>query len=174
LRAVHDETQANDSAAEALLANNRDYAAAFAHGGLPAAPRRRLAVLTCMDARIDPSRVLGLAPGDAHVIRNAGAVVTDDAIRSLAISQTMLGTREVMVIAHTDCGLLTFTDEAFADHLEETANRRPDWRAHAFDDLEASVRASVERIGASPFLPHTDSVRGFVYEVETGRLREVR
>jgi carbonic anhydrase len=126
-----------------------------------------------MDARLDPARVLGLEEGDAHVIRNAGGVVSQDAIRSLAISQNLLGTEEIVLIQHTDCGMLTFTDEEFAAKLEEETGSRPEWRAHAFGDLEDSVRSSIERIKADPFLPRTDSVRGFVYEVETGRLREV-
>jgi carbonic anhydrase len=138
-----------------------------------AAPRRKLAVLACMDARLDPARVLELEPGDAHVIRNAGGVVTDDALRSLAISQHLLGTEEIVLIHHTDCGMLTFTDEQFADRLEEETGSRPEWRAHTFSDLEQDVRDGIEQIRESPFVPRTDSVRGFVYEVETGRLREV-
>jgi carbonic anhydrase len=138
-----------------------------------ATPRRKLAVLACMDARVDPARVLELEQGDAHVIRNAGGVVTDDALRSLAISQHLLGTEEVVLIHHTDCGMLTFTDEEFADRLESETGRRPVWRAHAFSDLEGSVREGMERIRRSPFVPRTDSVRGFVYDVATGRLREI-
>jgi carbonic anhydrase len=140
---------------------------------MSAQPRRKLAVLACMDARVDPARLLGLEEGDAHVIRNAGGVVTDDALRSLAISQHLLGTEEIVVIAHTDCGMLTFTDDEFADGLERETGERPGWRAHAFPDLEQGVRDGIERIRSSPFVPRTDSVRGFVYEVETGRLREV-
>jgi carbonic anhydrase len=142
--------------------------------GLPAAaPRRRLAVLACMDARLDPAALLGLEDGDAHVIRNAGGVVTDDAIRSLAISQTLLGTEEIVLIHHTDCGLLTVTDEEFAERLELETGSRPGWRAHAFTDLDQSVRDSIARLRESPFVQRDSSVRGFVYEVETGRLREV-
>jgi carbonic anhydrase len=126
-----------------------------------------------MDARLDPARLLGLEEGDAHVIRNAGGVVTDDALRSLAISQNLLGTEEVVLIKHTDCGMLTFTDEEFADRLESETGSRPEWRAHAFSDLVEAVRDGIERIRTSPFVPRTGSVRGFVYEVETGRLREV-
>jgi carbonic anhydrase len=126
-----------------------------------------------MDARLDPAKVLGLAEGDAHVIRNAGGVVSDDALRSLAISQNLLGTEEIILIHHTDCGMLTFTDEEFAAKLEDETGQRPEWRAHAFADLEQNVRDSVERLKSSPFVPRTDKVRGFVYEVETGRLREV-
>ena len=136
-------------------------------------PRRKLAVLACMDARLDPARALGLEDGDAHVIRNAGGVVTDDALRSLAISQNLLGTEEIVLIHHTDCGMLTFTDEEFADRLESETGQRPEWRAHAFSDLDEDVRDGIERIRSSPFVPRTDKVRGFVYEVETGRLREV-
>jgi carbonic anhydrase len=156
-----------------LLKNNEAYAASFDKGDLPLPPGRKLAVLACMDARLDPARELGLDEGDAHVIRNAGGVVTDDALRSLAISQNLLGTEEIVLIHHTDCGMLTFTDEEFADRLERETGSRPEWRAHAFPDLEQDVRAGIERIKASPFVPRTDNVRGFVYEVETGRLREV-
>jgi carbonic anhydrase len=139
----------------------------------PAQPRRKLAVVACMDARLDPTRALGLEQGDAHVIRNAGGIVTDDVLRSLAISQHLLGTEEVVLIQHTDCGLLKVNDEELAERLEAQTGRRPEWRAHAFSDLEASVRDGIERVRANPFVPRTDSVRGFVYEVETGRLREV-
>jgi carbonic anhydrase len=138
-----------------------------------ARPVRKLAVLACMDARLDPARVLGLEEGDAHVIRNAGGVVSDDAIRSLAISQHLLGTEETVLIHHTDCGMLGLNDEEFAERLESETGGRPDWRAQGFDDLEGSVRESISRIKNSPFVPRTDAVRGFVYEVETGRLREV-
>jgi carbonic anhydrase len=140
---------------------------------MPPPPRRKLAVLACMDARLDPARVLDLQEGDAHVIRNAGGVVTDDALRSLAISQNLLGTEEILLIRHTDCGMLTFTDTEFAQRLESETGSRPDWRAHAFSDLEQDLRDGIERIRSSPFVPRTDRVRGFVYEVETGRLREV-
>jgi carbonic anhydrase len=158
---------------DTLLDNNADYVAAFDKGDLPLPPARKLAVLACMDARLDPAKVLGLDEGDAHVIRNAGGVVSDDALRSLAISQNLLGTEEIVLIHHTDCGMLTFTDDEFAQKLEEETGSRPEWRAHAFDDLETNVKASIERIRNSPFVPRTDSIRGFVYEVETGRLREV-
>jgi carbonic anhydrase len=156
-----------------LLAHNAAYVSTFDKGDLPLPPARKLAVLACMDARLDPAKVLGLNEGDAHVIRNAGGVVSDDALRSLAISQNLLGTEEIVLIHHTDCGMLTFTDEEFASKLEQETGERPEWRAHAFPDLEQSVRDSIERIRNSPFLPRTDKVRGFVYEVETGRLREV-
>jgi carbonic anhydrase len=140
---------------------------------VPPRPSRNLAVLACMDARLDPARVLGLEEGDAHVIRNAGGVVSDDALRSLAISQNLLGTEEIVLIHHTDCGMPTFTDDEFAGKLEQETGERPDWPVHTFRDLEQNVRESIERIKSSPFVPNTDKVRGFVYEVETGRLREV-
>ena len=158
---------------DTFLKNNEAYAASFDKGDLPMPPGRKVAVLACMDARLDPARVLGLEEGDAHVIRNAGGVVTDDALRSLAISQNLLGTEEIVLIHHTDCGMLTFTDEELAQKLESETGSRPEWRAHAFSDLEGDVRKGIERIRTSPFVPRTDSVRGFVYEVETGRLREV-
>ena len=126
-----------------------------------------------MDARLDPARLLDLREGDAHVIRNAGGVVSRDALRSLAISQNLLGTEEIILIHHTDCGMLTFTDEELADRLERETGARPDFTIHSFEDLEQNLRDSVERLRESPFVPHTDKVRGFVYEVETGRLREV-
>ncbi len=161
------------SQTERLLANNARYADGFDKGDLPMPPASRVAVIACMDARLDPARVLGLEEGDAHVIRNAGGVVTDDEIRSLAISQHLLGTEEIILIHHTDCGMLTFTDEQFADKLEAAAGSRPDWPARSFGDLDENVRDSARRIRESPFVPHTDRIRGFVYEVETGRLREV-
>ena len=163
------------SETDELLRSNAAYAAErFAAGGLPAPPAKRVAVLTCMDARIDPHRMLGLAEGDAHVIRNAGGVANDDAIRSLVVSQRKLGTREVLVILHTDCGMRTFVEDAFVEDLEAETGRRPAWETTAFHaDIEADVRRAVSRVRASPFLPHVDAVRGFVYEVETGLLREV-
>ena len=148
------------------------YAQGFAKGALPRPPARKLAVVACMDARLDPARILGLEEGDAHVIRNAGGVVTDDAIRSLAISQNLLGTEEIILIHHTDCGMLKFTDEEFAEELEAQAGERPDWRAHAFADLEDALRGSIQRVQESPFIRHKN-VRGFVYDVESGRMREV-
>ena len=138
-----------------------------------ARPAKGLAVLACMDARLDPNEILGLQRGDAHVIRNAGGVVTDDEIRSLAISQRLLGTSEIILIHHTDCGMLTLIDQEFRDELERETGRRPDWHTEAFSDLDENVHRSIERIRSSPFVPHSESVRGFVYEVETGRLREV-
>jgi carbonic anhydrase len=140
---------------------------------LPSQPRRKLAVLACMDARLDPLAALGVELGDAHVIRNGGGVATEDAVRSLALSQHLLGTEEIAVIGHTDCGLSKTTDEAFGALLEDFAGERPEWRAHTFGDVDEAVRASVERLRSSPFLPHTDAVRGYVFEVETGRLRDV-
>lgn len=156
-----------------LLANASEYAAAYRGESLAVRPARRLAVLACMDSRLVPTRLLGLEEGEAHVIRNAGGVASDDAIRSLAISQHLLGTRGIMVIQHTDCGLLKVTDQEFAQRLEREAGRRPAWRAHAFADLEANVRDTVVAIESSPFLPRTESVRGFVFDVRSGELREV-
>lgn len=162
------------SATDELIRNNRAYADGFALDDLPARPSRRVAVLACMDARLDLHRLLGLEPGEAHVIRNAGGVVTEDAIRSLLISQRMLGTREVVLVRHTDCGMLGFRDdEVTAEILEETGIRLP-FALGAFAELEQEVRRSLARIRASPFLPHRDRVRGFVYDVRTGRLEEVR
>ena len=144
------------------------------NGDLPAAPAKKVAIVACMDARLDPLSVLGLQLGDAHVIRNAGGVITDDEIRSLAISQRLLGTEEVVLIHHTDCGMLGLDDEDFKRRLREDAGTEPPWPPGGFTDLEQDVRDSVERVKSSPFLPNNGSVRGFVYEVETGRLREVR
>ena len=156
-----------------LLHNNEAYAAAFDKGELPLPPAKGVAVVACMDARLIPTRVLGLEEGDAHVIRNAGGVVTDDEIRSLAISQRLLGTEEIILIHHTDCGMLTFTDDDFKQAIEDETGIRPGWSVETFSDLEGDVRQSIARIKASPFVPRKESVRGFVYEVETGRLREV-
>ena len=161
------------STTDELLKNSEAYAASFDKGDLPLPPGRKVAVLACMDARLDPARVLGLEEGDAHVIRNAGGVVSDDAIRSLAISQHLLSTEEIVIIHHTDCGMLTFSDQEFAERLESETGSRPGWNAQAFEDLDVDVRDSIARIKGSPFVPRTDSVRGFIYEVETGRLREV-
>jgi carbonic anhydrase len=158
---------------EQLLQNANAYAESFDKGDLPLPPGKRVAVLACMDARLNPYGILGLTEGDAHVIRNAGGVVSDDAIRSLAISQNLLGTEEIILIHHTDCGMLTFTDDELAEKLEQETGERPDWRAHSFSDVEEDVREGVERIKSSPFIPRADRVRGFVYEVETGGLREV-
>ena len=156
-----------------LLANNGSYAAGFDKADLPLPPGRKTAVVACMDARLNVYGALGLQEGDAHVIRNAGGVVTDDAIRSLAISQRLLGTEEIILIHHTGCGMLTFTDDSFKESIEQDTGIRPSWAAEAFPDLDADVRQSIARVKASPFIPNKDSVRGFVYEVETGKLREV-
>ena len=160
------------SATEEYLANNERYAEEFS-GPLPMPPARNAAVLACMDARMNVYGLLGLSEGESHVIRNAGGVVTDDAIRSLAISQRLLGTREIILIHHTDCGMLTFSDDDFKASIHEDTGIKPHWAAESFDDLDADVRQSVARIKASPFIPHTDQVRGFVFDVGTGRLREV-
>lgn len=156
-----------------LLQNAKRYAEGFDRGDLPLPPGKRVAVLACMDARVNPYGLLGLTEGDAHVIRNAGGVVTDDAIRSLAISQNLLGTEEIVLIHHTDCGMLTFSDEDLAMRLEDETGVRPQWRAHAFPDLEQDVRAGIATIEESPFIPRTDSVRGFIFDVHSGELREV-
>ncbi|HET8980602.1 MAG TPA: carbonic anhydrase [Solirubrobacteraceae bacterium] len=161
------------SSTDTLLANNETYAASFAKADLPAPPSRRVAVVACMDARLNVYGVLGLSEGEAHVIRNAGGVVTDDVIRSLAISQRLLGTEEVILMHHTGCGMLSFTDDAFRADIERDTGIRPTWAPEAFGDLDGDVRQSIARIRASPFIPRKDAIRGFVYEVESGRLREV-
>jgi carbonic anhydrase len=161
------------SVTDELVANNQAYAAEFDKGDLPLPPGRKVAVVACMDARLNPYGILGLHEGDAHVIRNAGGVVTDDEIRSLAISQRLLGTEEIILIHHTDCGMLTFTDDDFKKSIQEDTGIKPEWAAEAFSDLDEDVRQSIARIKASPFIPNKGSVRGFVYEVESGRLREV-
>jgi carbonic anhydrase len=161
------------STTDELLRNAQAYADSFNKGDLPLPPAKKVAVLACMDARLNPYGILGLQEGDAHVIRNAGGVVTDDEIRSLAISQRLLGTEEIMLIHHTDCGMLTFSDDEFKRSIQDEVGIKPEWAAEAFGDLDEDVRQSVARIQASPFIPRKDSVRGFVYEVETGRLREV-
>src|SRR5580700_9132587 len=162
------------SVTDQLLANNEAYAGAFQKGDLPLPPAKKVAVVACMDARLNVYGALGLSEGDAHVIRNAGGVVTDDAIRSLAISQRLLGTEEIILIHHTGCGMLTFTDDQFKADIERETGIRPEWAAEAFPDLEGDVRQSIARIKASPFIPRKDVIRGFVYEVETGRLVEVK
>ena len=161
------------STTDSLLENNEAYAGAFDKGDLPLPPARKVAVLACMDARLDPARVLGLEEGDAHVIRNAGGVVSDDALRSLAISQHLLGTEEIVLIHHTDCGMLTFSDDDFRRQVQEDTGVRPPWAAEAFPDLDEDVRQSIARIKASPFVPRKDRIRGFVYDVHDGSLREV-
>ena len=156
-----------------LIANNAAYVAAFDKGELPLPPGKKVAVVACMDARLNVYGALGLQEGDAHVIRNAGGVVTDDEIRSLAISQRLLGTEEIILIHHTDCGMLTFTDDAFKRSIQDDVGIKPEWAAESFTDLDEDVRQSIARIKASPFVPLTDAVRGFVYDVTTGALREV-
>jgi carbonic anhydrase len=161
------------SVTDELLDNAKRYAASFDRGDLPLPPARKVAVLACMDARLNPYGLLGLSEGDAHVIRNAGGVVTDDEIRSLSISQRLLGTEEIILIHHTDCGMLTFTDDAFKRDIQDELGIKPEWAAEAFPDVDEDVRQSLARIQASPFIPRKDSVRGFVYQVEDGVLREV-
>lgn len=154
------------------LENNRRYAETFS-GPLPLPPSKHVAVVACMDARLDVYRILGLGDGEAHVIRNAGGVVTDDEIRSLAISQRLLGTREIILIHHTDCGMLTFTDDAFKRAIQDETGIKPNWSAEAFPDVEEDVRQSLRRVASSPFVTLTESLRGFVFDVATGRLTEV-
>jgi carbonic anhydrase len=161
------------SVTDELLKNAEQYANGFTKGDLPLPPARKVAVLACMDARLNPYGVLGLTEGDAHVIRNAGGVVTDDEIRSLAISQRLLGTEEIILIHHTDCGMLTFTDDQFKRSVQDDVGIKPEWAVEAFPDLDEDVRQSIARIKASPFIPNKDSVRGFVYDVHTGGLTEV-
>ena len=161
------------SVIDEFVRNAASYGEAFEGGALPVAPAKGVAVVACMDARLNPYGLLGLHEGDAHVIRNAGGVITDDEIRSLSISQRLLGTEEIMLIHHTDCGMLTFRDDEFRRQLQDETGIKPEWPAEAFDDLEDDVRQSIARIKASPFIPKKDQVRGFVYEVESGRLREV-
>ena len=161
------------STTDELLKNNESFAQGFDQGDLALPPAKKIAIVACMDARLNPYPILGLSLGDAHVIRNAGGVVTDDEIRSLAISQHLLGTEEIMLIHHTDCGMLTFSDEEFADKLEAETGQRPQWEARSFPDLDQDVRDSIKRIKDSPFVPRKDSVRGFVYDTGTGELREV-
>ena len=160
------------SVTDELVAANAAYVETFG-GPLPLPPARQVAVVACMDARLDPQRVLGLAEGDAHVIRNAGGVVTDDVIRSLAISQRLLGTTEIVLLHHTDCGMLTFSDEEFRGAIEEEVGQRPAWHSEAFPEVEADVRSSLQRIADSPFVPRKDHVRGFVFDIATGGLTEV-
>ena len=156
-----------------LLANNRDFADALPTRHLDVQPSRRLAVVTCMDSRLDVFAALGLGDGEAHVLRNAGGVITDDVIRSLAISQRRLGTREVMLIHHTDCGMQTITDDGFRTELQEETGVAPAFAIESFSDVDEDVSQSIRRVRRSPFLPHRDRVRGFVYDVDTHRLREV-
>src|SRR6201992_1349915 len=161
------------SATDQYLKNNAPTAASFS-GPLPMPPASHVAVLACMDARLNVYAILGLKEGEAHVIRHAGGVVTDDEIRSLAISQRLLGTTEIILIHHTDCGMLTFTDDDFKASIQQDTGIKPEWAAEAFPDLDEDVRQSIARIQASPFIPHKEDVRGFVFDVATGKLREVR
>jgi carbonic anhydrase len=161
------------SVIDELVANATSYSDSFDGGDLPLPPAKRVAIVACMDARLNPYGLLGLQEGDAHVIRNAGGVITDDEIRSLAISQRLLGTEEVMLIHHTDCGMLTFADDDFRRQVQDDTGIKPEGAAETFSDLDEDVRQSIARIKASPFVPKKDNVRGFVYEVETGNLREV-
>jgi carbonic anhydrase len=160
------------SVTDEYLANNARYAQSFT-GPLPMPPSRGIAVVACMDARLNVYGMLGLGEGEAHVVRNAGGVITDDEIRSLAISQRLLGTREIVLIHHTDCGMLTFTDDAFKRSIQDETGIKPAWSAESFTDLDEDVRQSVARIQASPFIPHKDAIRGFVFDVATGKLNEV-
>ena len=157
-----------------LLTNAEQYAATFDKGGLPLPPAKQIAIVACMDARLNPYGLLGLSEGDAHVIRNAGGVITQDELRSLAISQRLLGTTEIMLIHHTDCGMLTFSDDEFRTTIQNETGVKPAWAAEAFSDIDADVRQSIARIHAEPAIPFKESVRGFVYDVSTGALREVR
>ena len=161
------------SVTDELLANNEAYVASFDKADLPLPPAKKLAIVACMDARIKVYDILGLEVGDAHVIRNAGGVVTEDEIRSLAISQRLLGTEEIILIHHTDCGMITFTDDDFKAQIEADTGLRPSWAPESFRDPAQDVRQSLARIQASPFIPHKDQVRGFVYSVTDGTLTEV-
>ena len=172
MRAQYD--SASMSATDDLLANNADFADRFDRAGLEGVPAMPVAIVTCMDARLNVAEALGLAPGEAHVLRNAGGVVTDDVIRSLALSQRKLGTREVILIHHTKCGLGTVTDDGFRAELQEDTGMPPSFAIESFTDVEASVRSSIARVRSSPFLPHREDVRGFVYDVDSGRLSEVQ
>jgi len=156
-----------------LLENAKSYAASFDKGSLPMPPAKGVAILACMDARLNPYGIFGLSEGDAHVIRNAGGRASDDAIRSLVISYKLLGTTEIMLVHHTDCGILTFTDDQFKRQVQDDTGVKPPWAAEAFADLDEDVRQSIARIAASPFIPDKHSVRGFIYDVSDGSLREV-
>jgi carbonic anhydrase len=161
------------SVTDELLQNNERYVATFDQGNAPLPPARGVAVVACMDARLHVSAILGLEVGDAHIIRNAGGVISDDAIRSLVISQRLLGTKEIILIHHTDCGMVTFTDDAVKAQIKDDTGIRPSFSLEAFPDAEDDVRQSIARIKANPFIPRRDNVRGFVYDVTTGRLNEV-
>lgn len=158
---------------DGILEHNRTYTGRFDKGDLPIPPAKQLAAVVCMDARIETGALLALEEGDAHVIRNAGGVVTDDVLRSLTISQRLLGTREIMLVHHTDCGMLTFKDDELKQQIYDDCGIRPRFAMESFDDLEADVRQSMARIMSCPFIPHKDEVRGFVYDVKTGQLNEV-
>lgn len=160
------------SVTEEYLANNREYAKSF-QGPLPLPPAKQVAIVACMDSRINVFGALGIKEGEAHVIRNAGGVVTEDEIRSLAISQRLMGTKEIILIHHTDCGMQTFSDEDFKATIFEETGIKPSWASEAFKDLDLDVRQSIQRIKNSPFIPNTDQVRGFVFDVATGLLNEV-
>ena len=162
------------SVTDDLVRNNEAYSRSFDKGQLPMPPAKPVAVLACMDARLDVHKILGLQEGDAHVIRNAGGVVTDDAIRSLLISQRLLGTKEIILIHHSDCGMSTFKDDEVKSQIEKETGLRPPFALEAFNSLEADVEQSIDRIKASPYIPNKSSVRGFVYDVKNGRLNEVR
>jgi carbonic anhydrase len=161
------------SATDELLQNAKARAAGFAGAALPAAPKLKAAIVACMDARLNPNAILGLRDGDAHVIRNAGGVIGDEAIRSLSISQRLLGTEEIILIHHTDCGMLTVSDDDFRRDIRDDTGIEPPWAAEAFSDLDEDVRRSIARIKSSPFIPRKHSVRGFVYDVRDASLREV-
>jgi len=161
------------TATDEFLANNERYASTF-KGPLPLPPSKHVAVVACMDARLDVYRILGLGDGEAHVIRNAGGVITDDEIRSLAISQRLLGTTEIILIHHTDCGMLTFSDDEFKRGIQDEIGIKPEWAAESFSDLEEDVRQSMRRIEASPFVTKHESLRGFIFDVATGKLNEVQ
>ncbi len=161
------------TATDDVLKNNAQYAEGFDKADLPLPPALNMALVACMDARLDTHKLLGIQEGDAHVIRNAGGVVTDDVIRSLVISQRLLGTREVVLIHHTDCGMLTFRDDDVKDAILADTGLRPSFAMEAFGNLEGDVRQSIARIKASPFVPAKDQIRGFVYDCATGRLNEV-
>jgi carbonic anhydrase len=161
------------SVTDELLSNNEEYAKSFKKGHLPMPPAKHIAVLACMDARLDVHKILGLEEGEAHVIRNAGGVATDDAIRSLVISQRLLGTNEIVLIHHTDCGMLTFKDDDLKGKIESEVGIRPAFALEAFSSAEDDVKQSIARIEASPFIPNKKNVRGFVYDVKSGRLNEV-
>jgi carbonic anhydrase len=162
------------NAIDSYLGNNAKYAADYSNRNLPMPPAREIAIVACMDARLEMGALLGLKEGEAHVIRNAGGVVTDDVIRSITISQRLLGTREIMLVHHTDCGMLTFTDTGLKEEIQKETGVRPPFAFNSFSDLDDDVQQSIARIKASPFVVHKDAIRGFVFEIETGRLREVK